>query len=81
MEFAERTIVCRDPLAIARVLAGFHLIDAVPHEQRVILRGAENERLLLDQMSKVTLTNESFAQVSEHTVERASDRFFVFFFV
>lgn len=44
---AERTIVGRHAVAIIRVAAGLHLVDEVAHHQRVILGGAEDQRLLL----------------------------------
>ena len=44
---AELAVVGRDPLAVVRVCARLHLIDEVAHGQRVILRGAEDQRLLL----------------------------------
>ena len=44
---AERAVVGRDPLAVVRVFAGLHLVDEVAHGQRMILRGAEHQRLLV----------------------------------
>ena len=46
MLVAEFAIVCRDPLAIIRIVARFHLIDEVTHGECVILRGAEDQRFL-----------------------------------
>ena len=43
---AERAVVGRDALAVVRVVARLHLVDQVAHGQRVILRGAEDQRLL-----------------------------------
>ena len=36
-----------DALAVIRVLAGLHLIDQVAHRQRMVLRRAEDQRLLI----------------------------------
>ena len=47
MLFAERAVVGRDPLAIVRVFARLHLVDEVAHGQRVVLRGAEDQRLFV----------------------------------
>ena len=44
---AERAVVGRHPLAVVRVFARLHLVDQVAHGQRVILRGAEDQRLLV----------------------------------
>ena len=44
---AQRAVVGRDPLAVVRVLARLHLVDQVAHGQRVVLRGAEHQRLLV----------------------------------
>ncbi len=43
---AERAVVGGHALAIVRVLARLHLVDEVAHGQRVVLRGAEDQRLL-----------------------------------
>ena len=42
---AERAVVGGDALAVVRVLARLHLVDEVAHGQRVVLRGAEDQRL------------------------------------
>jgi len=47
MLFAEQPIIRRHPLAVIRVLARFHLVYQVPHRQRMILRRAEHQRLLV----------------------------------
>ena len=43
---AERAVVGRHALAVVRVRARLHLVDEVAHGQRVVLRGAEDQRLL-----------------------------------
>ena len=43
---AERAVVGGHALAVVRVVARLHLVDEVAHGQRVILRGAEDQRLL-----------------------------------
>ncbi len=43
----EFTVVRRHPLAVVGVRARLHLVDEVAHGQGVILRGAEDQRLLL----------------------------------
>ena len=45
MLLAELAVVGRDPLAVVGVLAGLDLVDVIPDGQRVILRGAEHQRL------------------------------------
>ena len=47
MFFPTFAIVGGDPVAIVRVFARLHLVDQVAHGQRMILPGAEDERLLL----------------------------------
>ena len=44
--FAQLAVVGRHPLAVVRVVAGLHLVDEVAHGQRVVLSGAEDQRLL-----------------------------------
>ena len=44
---AQRAVVGRDALAVVRVLARLHLVDEVAHGQRVVLGGAEHQRLLV----------------------------------
>ena len=44
---AERAVVGRHALAVVRVLARLHLVDEVAHGQGVVLRGAEDQRLLV----------------------------------
>ena len=43
---AQRAVVGRHALAVVRVGAGLHLVDQVAHRQRVVLGGAEDQRLL-----------------------------------
>ena len=45
--FAQGAVVGRHPLAIVRVFAGLHLVDQIAHRQRMVLCGAEYQRLLL----------------------------------
>jgi len=44
---AERTVVGRHPLAVVWICASLHLIDQIAHRQRMVLSGAEDQRLLL----------------------------------
>jgi hypothetical protein len=44
---AQRTVVGRHPLAVVWIGAGLHLVDQVAHRQRMVLSGAEDQRLLL----------------------------------
>ena len=44
MLVAEFAIIGGDPLAIVRVRARLHLVDEVAHGQRMVLRGAEDQR-------------------------------------
>ncbi len=46
MLLAPRAVVGGDAHAVVGVRAGLHLVDQVAHRQRVLLRGAEHQRLL-----------------------------------
>lgn len=51
---AEGAVVRRDPLAVVGVLARLHLVDEIPHDQRVGLVGAKHQRLVV----RIDLTHE-----------------------
>ena len=46
MLLAERTVIRCHAVAVVRVRAGLRLVDQIPHQQRVLLAGAEDQRLL-----------------------------------
>ena len=47
MLLAQRPVIRRHAVAVVRILACAELVDEVPHQQRVLLSRAEDQRLLL----------------------------------